>query len=267
MARIETGTDTGPRILVPRPETGRDRFAERLDTCGWRPLCWPVLRIRPLLNSAAAFRALHADIASRDDLIFVSRHAVQVLLTGSRDLESVIPAGVRVFAVGRSTAAALEEAGVAAIYPHHQPDSEGLLALDELTRMRDRSVLICRGEGGRDRLRRELVARGARVDYADLYRREPDREYAGSIKAVLAAGEIDAVAAHSGEVLDALWGCLDASSRERLRALPVLVPGERVAGLARERGCRHLLVAPSALPEAMVDTLVDWYTQSHPDDA
>ena len=69
-------------------------------------------------------------------------------------------------AVGESTAAALSQAGAAAVlWPVDGASSEALLALPELdeTAVVGATILIVRGEGGRQLLGDTLSKRGARV--------------------------------------------------------------------------------------------------------
>jgi uroporphyrinogen-III synthase len=61
----------------------------------------------------------------------------------------------------------------------------------------------------------------------------------------------------SVEVLDALLELAPDASCPRLKGMPLLLPGERVAGAARERGWRGpVIVSPSAEDATMVDALV-----------
>jgi uroporphyrinogen-III synthase len=66
-----------------------------------------------------------------------------------------------------------------------------------------------------------------------------------------------AVITTSTEVLDGLLALVPESSGPRLRDAVLVVPGERVAAAARERGWRgRVVVAASAEDEAMMDALV-----------
>jgi len=78
------------------------------------------------------------------------------------------------------TASALEERGFrAVIAPSGEADSEALAELPELQDLKGRSVVIF-AAGGREWLRTRLEARGARVEYAECYRRaRPDADAGG----------------------------------------------------------------------------------------
>ncbi|GIX30046.1 MAG: uroporphyrinogen III methyltransferase [Porticoccaceae bacterium] len=244
----------GLGVLLVRAARAPDRFAEGLEAAGARVYRHPVLAIRPLPPAGSLARRL----ARADLLIFTSRNAAELALARLAAEGETLPP-VPLAAVGPETAAPLAESGRAVAVPARR-DSEGLLALPELAAVRGRRVLILAGEGGRELLREALRERGAEVEKLALYRREADRSQGAAIAARLARGEVEAVALHSGETLDALLACLDPPDRRRLTALAALVPGRRVAELARRRGFARLVVAESALAEAMVEALCDWYT-------
>ncbi len=105
-----------------------------------------------------------------DLYVFISPNAVTF---AGRLLEGhSLPDGARLAAVGSGTAQALQQAGFKVdLLPDARFDSEGLLALPELSRLAGRRVVIVRGEGGRPLLGDELRARGADVVYAEVYRR------------------------------------------------------------------------------------------------
>jgi uroporphyrinogen-III synthase len=213
------------KVWVSRSQPGADRQAAELRAAGHRPLVAPVLGIEP----TAAVRPP----GSFEIVVFLSEHAVRLGLPAL--LDSAGWSGVRVFAVGASTADTLAAAGVSAEVPV-LPTSEGLLALTALSAVSGRGVLLVCGEGGRDTLDAGLTARGARVVRFECYRRLAlDR----LDPAVLAC---DAILAASGEGLRqvaSLW--LGAGGR---RDVPVLVPSARVAargvevGLTRLHDCR-----------------------------
>ncbi|MDZ7748216.1 MAG: uroporphyrinogen-III synthase [Halofilum sp. (in: g-proteobacteria)] len=112
-------------------------------------------------------------------------------------------------------------------------DSEGLLRAPALApaRIAGRGVLIVRGEGGREHLATELMARGASVDYAEVYRR---RRPQGLDPAV--ASGCDIVTVTSSEGLANLLAVLDEPARAHVLARPLAVTSERIAARAREHG-------------------------------
>ncbi|MCK9502619.1 MAG: uroporphyrinogen-III synthase [Porticoccaceae bacterium] len=249
------------RVLLPRPQRDTDDFVTALQSLGCQPYWLPVIDIVPCPMDTDAREAFLASVAAADHIIFVSRTAAAMTLAALKAAGTGFSTNTRIYAVGQATASVLAAEGIEVIAPAADMTSEGLLARPELVDVAGQTVVICRGETGRDKLRDVLGDRGARVIYSNLYRRRPSAGYSAEINALLGAGLVDAVVIHSGEILAALWHQLTAANRTILTGLPLLVPGERVASLARDLGCANLVVAESALSRSLVTALVGWYTQ------
>jgi uroporphyrinogen-III synthase len=162
-------------------------------------------------------------------------------------------------AVGRATARRLEAllGRPPELLPAGRFDSEGLLALERLRAVAGERILIVRGAGGREKLAETLRARGAAVDYLEVYRRVlpplPER------LPDFTAGEIDVVTTSSGEVLENLLALLPQALHPALKRLPLLVVSERSQMRARELGFSGpILLADSAHDGAVVAALLAW---------
>jgi uroporphyrinogen-III synthase len=225
-------TLAGRRILVTRPRELAQELAARIAGAGGEPVLYPALEIHDAADPQAA-RARLSRIEEFDLAVFVSPTAVRRAgaLRGAP-----WPPALRAVAVGEGTRRELEAAGVRQVLaPASRADSEAVLALPELQRLDGRRALIVRGEGGRALLGSTLQARGARVEYAECYRRA--RPAAPALQ-----GAFDAACVNSGESLENLVALLGAA---RLRATPLFVPHERVARRARELGLeRPVLASP-----------------------
>jgi len=102
--------------------------------------------------------------------------------------------------------------------------------------------VIFRGQGGREWLRTRLEARGARVEYAECYRRaRPDAD-PGALLARWQSGGIEAVSITSAEGLANFFEMLGPTGRGYLRATPVFVPHPRIALAARKLDVREIVV-------------------------
>jgi uroporphyrinogen-III synthase len=132
--------------------------------------------------------------------------------------------------------------------------------LDSRRSVAGQRALIIAGEGGRTLLAEELQKRGATVDRCELYRRRKITDYAGKIASLLADKKVALVAAHSGELVHNLLAVVPDEVHDVLCRLPVIVPGERVATIARSLSFDRVLTAPSAAPEDMVSTILEWYS-------
>jgi uroporphyrinogen-III synthase len=123
--------------------------------------------------------------------------------------------------------------------------------------MDGQQVLIVRGEGGRPLLGDSLRARGAKVGYAEVYRRvRPQADIAPLIARW--SGEIDLVTATSAELLDNLVGMLGEAGWPLLRRTPLLVISERMRDAAERLGFETILLAPGADDASLLDAICSW---------
>jgi uroporphyrinogen-III synthase len=113
--------------------------------------------------------------------------------------------------------------------------------LPELGEVRDKSIVVFRGEGGRELLGDTLAARGARVEYAECYRRT--RPAFSTTEPGWARDPLDAVTVSSSEGLVNLDALLRVWRRDWLRESPLFVPHARVAAEAARLGARETILA------------------------
>lgn len=254
-------TDNRCRVLLPRALRAHDRFIELLDNADYgerfQVLRWPVMAIGPLIESAQKKRVA-ADLLARSNIvIFVSATSVEMAL------RLVLPAQLQskqVFAIGSATSDCLAAEGVSA-ETSAQANSEGLLRLLESSPLANKSVVICRGQGGRETLKAGLIDQGADVSYLNLYQRTLTLDYQNQINQAICDKTLDAIAIHSGEVFQNLLSLLTVNARTAVSRIPMLAAGERVAEIIREEGCHVPMVSATALPGDMVAELVRWYTR------
>ena len=244
----------GLKLLLVRPARKHDEFMFAAANQGAVVSHLPVMNIIPVENPQ-----MDAQVSRAEICIFVSRTAAQMAIH-----QKLIPAaGKWFYAVGKSTAAVLAEAGVTAQTPAEQMTSEGLLALPELQGVADKRVAIFCGTGGRELLSQELVVRGAAVEKIALYRREFCDQHKNDIVRALCSGELTAAVVHSGELMSHLLSVVEVEpqANQQLLSLPILVPGNRVAKQAKLAGFGSVIVAASALPQDMVSALAQWYSK------
>lgn len=161
----------GYRIAVTRPAGQATALIGRIRAAGGEALALPLLDIAPPTVGMDA-ETLRDRMTRAQTIIFISPNAVRMTL---RILPAAAwPTTPRLAAIGNGTARALRAAGFNDVLaPCDGASSEALLALPELANVHGQTILIVRGEGGRDLLASTLQARGARVEHAVIYRRQP----------------------------------------------------------------------------------------------
>ncbi|MDD5299536.1 MAG: uroporphyrinogen-III synthase [Gallionella sp.] len=243
----------GLKIAVTRPREQAAQLARSIEQAGGIPLLFPLLDIAPVQEQQALHEQL-SRLAQFDLTIFISPNAVQYGMAAIRAAGG-LPRATRVATIGQGSAKALHELGIAdVIAPAERFDSEGLLALPELQDVAGWRVLILRGDGGRELLGDTLRARGATVEYAACYRRSKPQQ---DVAALLEAAP-DALTVTSSEALEHLWQMQGGGAqRDSLCGIPLFVPHERIAGLARRQGWRQVLLT-GAGDDGLLSALIAW---------
>jgi uroporphyrinogen-III synthase len=218
----------GVGVVVTRPLEPARALARALEARGARVFVFPSLAIEDLPPTPELAQALEA-LPQAAVAIFVSAHAVEKGLAAVR-ARGPWPEDVEVAAIGDATAIALRNSGFArVISPASRHDSEGLLELPRLRDVRGENIIVFRGEGGREHLRESLEARGARVRYAQCYRRVRPRADASALLAAWDRGEVQAVSALSGETLENFVEMLGPEGERRMADAALVVPHPAVA--------------------------------------
>lgn len=249
----------GSRVIVTRPRRQCHALLEMLRARGAYARCLAVVEIEPPADPAPASQALNA-LENFDIAVFVSANAVRMALELRTDSRG-FPGTLAVAAVGPATRDALQQAGVRVeIEPTDEFSSEGLLRSPFLAAeaIRDKRVLLVKGEGGRSLLANAFTQAGAHLTSIDVYRRSRPP---GKIRELLGESleRFDFIVLTSGTALEHL---LDGASPEEsawLLGIPLVVVSRRLAGLAIERGAKHQpIVAAAPSDAAIVDALEQW---------
>ncbi len=251
------GRLTGIGVLVTRPEHQAQHLCQLIDAEGGTPVRYPALSIRPRTDRSAV-RAAIGPADRYDYVIFISANAARFgsdLLEQRRDIKLV--------ALAQPTASALNSAGYrVSLMPAEGADSEALLAMPQLAHMAGQRVLIVRGVGGRELLGEVLTSRGAQVQYAEVYTREPARpgtDVQGQIEQLWRQGGVRAYSATSVELLEALVGIVTPRCRELMDSTALLTGSRRVADAAIRLGLGSPLILADAPDDAaLVSALIRW---------
>lgn len=223
----------GAGVIITRPTGQCEALASLVEAAGGRAFILPAMSIEPT-RAADNWPSRLPDITEYDLLVFISRNAVKYGVRYLADYEADIAA------VGPSTAKSLQAEGYPASVVSEQGfTSEALLDHPALQDMQDRRVLIVRGVGGRDLLEQSLTARGARVDYLEVYCRTeadiPDR-LVSQVRQELESGHIRFVTATSVQTLENTLQLLGENAKHLLGRSQLVSASDRVVQKAEELG-------------------------------
>jgi len=252
------GPLAGIGVLVTRPQEQAGGLIRDLQRLGARPILFPALAILPPQDPAQMHAIIH-ELAQFDLAVFISPTSAERCMMAIRNTVAWPPA-LPVAAVGKGTAKTLQELGFPEVLqPTTGGDSEHLLALSQLQDMSGKSVVIFRGEGGRELIADTLRQRGAQITYAECYRRGlPVEADSQTILDLFSAGEINAVTVYSIETLENLLQLLGDAGRTYLQKTPLFVPHPRIADHALSQGFEKVM-AGSPGETQLVDRLVEYF--------
>ena len=160
-------------MVVTRPLAQALALQHRIAATGRQAFIFPLLEIHPLADTAALDAAL-ARLEQHALVAFVSPNAIDAAFARRPDWPTTVPLAV----MGASSRQALAAHGVTVastrIYSPldaERTDSQTLLEALDLPALAHRSVLILRGESGRELLADGLIAAGVQVTQVAAYRR------------------------------------------------------------------------------------------------
>ena len=236
----------GKRILVTRPADQAGELAQLIAAQGGQAVLFPLLEVSAADDPAPLQQA----IAKLDDYamaIFISPNAVAFALPKILAVRRW-PDGLQAAAIGPGTVRQLAAGGIAdVISPADRFDSEALLELPAFSAeaVVGETVLILRGNGGRELIAQTLRQRGAEVDAVTCYRRSPPVD-GTPVVSLLRNRQVDALTISSSEGLRNLLALLDTDAFEHLRRLPLFVPHQRIAQVAAELGLQRVVLSAPA---------------------
>jgi uroporphyrinogen-III synthase len=250
----------GLTILVTRPAHQAEPLCRLIEAAGGQPLRLPALTIHDNSADPALCQRL-SHLSDYQIAIFISPNAVTFGLDAIARCGGLLNS-LLIATVGKGSGNALRQrlGREPNLVPQGSFDSEALLALEPLQHVSGKRIIIFRGNGGRELLADTLRQRGARVDYAEVYRRKPPPPAADTEW----LQKTDIITLTSSEALHNLVAMTPAAARDALYDKPLVVISERSAQLARQLGfSQAVLLTPQAGDEAIVATLMKWAATPH----
>lgn len=259
MSDPSPGSLHGLCILNTRPAHQQAELQVLLEADGARVLSFPSIEIVDAEPTAFHLN-LAANIKQYDIAVFVSRNAVDGVFAflGANSL----PQDLQLAVIGEGTYQALAKRvpDLDQRLIRSEPyNSEGLLTDQALQHVRDKNIIIFRGQQGRTLLSETLQERGAAISHCEVYRRQsPD--YAASDFPRLCAGTPPSLVLFtSGEGMSNLVDLLDENSREQLLLCPWLLISERMRESAVHLGHNaDIIIARKASDAGIHQAICEW---------
>jgi uroporphyrinogen III methyltransferase/synthase len=249
----------GRRILVTRPQGRGDDLAAAIAAHGGECIQTPVIRIEPPDSWKPLDRAI-AEADTFDWIVFASANGVRSfvdrLRAGRRDGRHLGTA--RLAAIGPSTAAALEAAGLACDLEPERSRSEGIVESLGTTVRRGRFLLL-RADRGRDVMRRDLEALGHHVTEVAAYSSRAADSIDPTTLAALDRGGIDWITITSSFIAESaarLFG-------DRMRRWKIASLSPVTSGTLEALGLTPTVEAASPTAASLAAAIAAWESSSH----
>ncbi|WP_394753365.1 uroporphyrinogen-III synthase [Crenothrix sp.] len=249
----------GARILVTRPVDQANKLSELIAEHGGEAICLPTVAIVEHEDRVNIQKKM-ANLSEFQWLVFISANAVNFAVKAN---SGKIPHNhsLGVVAIGPATAQALQSAGMAVdLMPTELHSSEALLAMPQMQAIDGQCFLIVRGSGGREDLASSLRARGAKVNYLEVYNRIIPRVDNSYVLALLTTNTLDVVTATSVEILQNLVVIIGAEAHQQLLKVPLVVMSERIRCVAVEMGFERVAVTKHPSDTAILETVTTYVT-------
>lgn len=227
-----TATEAIP-FLITRPAGKADNLLASLDESGIAYLYQPLITTAQMALKPQDQQFLqHADM-----LVFVSVSAVSCL----QNQTDAALLNAPLFAVGQTTASALQRWLAREVIVPEDQRSEGLLQLPQLQQVAGKQIVVVRGNAGRELIKQGLVARGATVRYVQSYKRVPLPLDGALLCQQWQLAGIRCIVATSNEILQQLFSVISAGHHHWLQQCDWVLVSPRMQdsalalGIAAER--------------------------------
>ena len=239
----------GFSVLITRPAGRADSLLAGLEQAGITHFYQPLITTQQVAIRPRDKEALR----DADIVVFVSIAAVTCLET-QYDLSSLTQP---LFAVGRSTASALQRGAGRAVFAPQDQRSEGLLAMAELQDVAGKTITIIRGNAGRELIKSGLIARGAKVHYVQSYRRVPLPLDGSRLSDQWRQQQIQCIVVTSNEILSLLFQSLPPEAHPWLISRQWILISPRMLETADAFGipAGQIHIAESANDAAVLDAI------------
>jgi uroporphyrinogen III methyltransferase / synthase len=252
---FETKPLFGKRVIVTRAREQASDLKKALEEAGAAVLQFPTIEIAP----PASWDSLDRVIEGKYDwIVFTSSNGVASYFDRlmEKKLDARALAGVKIAAVGASTAADLRTRGINADLVPDKFLSTALLPLLAEGQTGVRTAVI-RAEEGREELIDELRRRGGTVDLGVAYRTVAADFDLDELRTMIAEKKVDVVTFTSGSTVDHFYGKLTAEERSAVNAQAILASmGPTTSEALRRYGKEPDVVAENATIDALRDAVI-----------
>ncbi|WP_104400929.1 uroporphyrinogen-III synthase [Vibrio penaeicida] len=229
-------------VLVTRPGQDGIELCEAIQAQHTDAIHHPLIQFQ----SSDDIQSLPSKLHNADIVIAVSQHAVHYTQKILKEQQTTWPESVSYLAIGQKTAYKLGKVTQQKVHYPTISDSEHFLQLPQLQNVSQLSIVILRGNSGRELIFESLSNKNASVEYAEVYQRHPIPFNSEDSIQYWRSRNVDTLILTSSEQLSYLEQSMSKIQKDWLHTLSLLVPSQRIAILARELGYQNIVNTGSA---------------------
>jgi uroporphyrinogen-III synthase len=243
----------GLRVLNTRPGEPAQILTQSITAAGGISIECPTLAIIPAEQN---WIKLLPDLNKVDQAVFISANAVHHCFTQLAAHHIIWPAKINVIAIGQGSAKALQEFNIQVSTIPAFPDSEHLLSLNCLHQLKNQTVLLFKGEDGRQLIEEGLRQREANLFILPVYKRVMPKIRHQFMNTLWQDDLVDIILLTSEQSIHNLFKMFGKEAYNWLIHKPVVVISDRLAQTAKSFGMTQIIISH---PDWMMKTLVDYY--------
>ena len=249
----------GKRVLVTRSRAQASVLSEILQQEGAEPVEVPTIEFSPVDDYSAVDKAI-TSLNSYSWVIFTSANGVEAFFDrmGALNLDSRAFGGVKVGAIGPSTAATLAQRGIVADMVPPEYVSEAIVQAMQKKDLKGARILLPRADIGREVLAGGLASLGAQVEQLPIYRTTVPEGSGDKARGLLGNGNIELVTFTSSSTVVNLLSLLDGDVKLLTNVLVACI-GPITARTAQEKGLEVDIVAQEHTIPGLVSAMKHYY--------
>lgn len=235
----------GLKILNTRPKRQAQALNAFVTSHGGQTLDCPAIEITPLKKDWGKTLPDHADM-----LIFISQNAVTHSINILKKKYTSLP---EIAAIGRKTRDALNKNQLSVAITARNANTESLLEDPSLHHVKDKTIVVLKGCGGRDLLIDSLSKRGAKVIPVDVYQRDCPKSLPDACKNIWKNSDRFIILGTSIESVENIFTLFGQEAKTWLQNADWLVLSPRIKQQIQALGVKNIYLSK---PDALYPTLL-----------
>ncbi len=232
-------------ILSLRPQNQHAAIRQAAGRFGAKTISLSAFRLVPMPDQASLAQALACSIRIASSPSAVHYANASCPLVGDW------------LAIGHSTAQQLFLAGARSVQTPEPQNADGLLALECLSSIKNIRIGLLTAPDGRGELERTLIARGAVLQIAYVYSRQPLALNKRQLAKIDVLNANTALLVSSQKAFAHIWAQLNAARREKIKTQICVASSARLVEYLHALGVSRVICSHSTLPYKQLNALAE----------